>query len=134
MKFGLFYQLPCATTQDAATRYQETIEQIVYGKELGFDTAWLTGPGLAQLGADERLCAGDYTIAQRWSTAFLHHPQKPDGLYYRSRHDPQRACAALYPRRKRTLRVVRHVGLAERDATWLLGTLQRLYAFLIDDT
>src|SRR5262245_38015676 len=41
MKFGLFYQLPCATMQDAATRYQETIEQIVYAEELGFDTAWL---------------------------------------------------------------------------------------------
>src|SRR3989442_10974878 len=41
MKFGLFYQLPCAPTQDAATRYQETIEQIVYAEELGFDTAWL---------------------------------------------------------------------------------------------
>lgn len=41
MKFGLFYQLPCAPTQDAATRYHETIEQIVYADELGFDTAWL---------------------------------------------------------------------------------------------
>src|SRR5262249_60466388 len=41
MKFGLFYQLPCATTQDAVTRYQETIEQIVYAEELGFDAAWL---------------------------------------------------------------------------------------------
>lgn len=41
MKFGLFYQLPCATTQDATTRYQETIEQIVYAEALGFDTAWL---------------------------------------------------------------------------------------------
>jgi hypothetical protein len=38
MKFGLFYQLPCATTQDA-TRYQETMEQIVYAEELGFDAA-----------------------------------------------------------------------------------------------
>jgi alkanesulfonate monooxygenase SsuD/methylene tetrahydromethanopterin reductase-like flavin-dependent oxidoreductase (luciferase family) len=41
MKFGLFYQLPCAPAQEAATRYQETIEQIVYAEELGFDTAWL---------------------------------------------------------------------------------------------
>ncbi len=94
----------------------------------------LTGPRLAQLGADERLCAGDYTIAQRWSAAFVRHPQKPDGLYYRSRHDPQRACAAIYHRANRSLRVVRHVGLAEREASWLVGTLQRLYAFLIDDT
>ena len=41
MKLGLFYQLPCADTQRAETRYQETIEQIVYAEELGFDTAWL---------------------------------------------------------------------------------------------
>ena len=41
MKFGLFYQLPCTPEQNAATRYQETIDQIVYADELGFDTAWL---------------------------------------------------------------------------------------------
>src|SRR5262249_48348047 len=41
MKFGLFYQLPCAPTQNEVTRYHETIEQIVYADELGFDTAWL---------------------------------------------------------------------------------------------
>src|ERR1700746_688554 len=41
MKFGLFYQLPCSSTQEAAARYQETIEQIVYAEALGFDAAWL---------------------------------------------------------------------------------------------
>src|SRR5919108_1359752 len=41
MRCGLFYQLPCASGQDAVTRYQETIEQIVYADELGFDVAWL---------------------------------------------------------------------------------------------
>lgn len=41
MKFGLFYQLPCAPEQNEVTRYHETIEQIVYADELGFDTAWL---------------------------------------------------------------------------------------------
>ena len=41
MKFGLFYQLPCAPEQHAVTRYHETIEQIVYADELGFDIAWL---------------------------------------------------------------------------------------------
>src|SRR5690242_2488912 len=41
MKFGLFYQLPCAPTQQAAARYQETIEQIVYAEALGFDATWL---------------------------------------------------------------------------------------------
>jgi natural product biosynthesis luciferase-like monooxygenase protein len=41
MKFGLFYQLPCAPEQNELTRYHETIEQIVYAEELGFDIAWL---------------------------------------------------------------------------------------------
>lgn len=94
----------------------------------------LTGAGLAQIGADQRLCTGDYTVAQRWSAAFFRHPQKPDGLCYRSRHDPNRLCAALYQRVARTVHVVRAVGLADREAVWLLGTLQRLYAVLIDDT
>lgn len=41
MKFGLFYQLPCASDQNEITRYQETLEQIIYADQLGFDTAWL---------------------------------------------------------------------------------------------
>ena len=41
MKFGLFYQLPCAPDQSEAARYVETIEQIILADELGFDTAWL---------------------------------------------------------------------------------------------
>ena len=94
----------------------------------------LTGAGLTRIGADERLCTGDYTVAQRWSAALYRHPQKPDGLYHRSRHDPDRLCAALYQRVARTVHVVRSVGLADREAVWLVGTLQRLYAVLIDDT
>jgi alkanesulfonate monooxygenase SsuD/methylene tetrahydromethanopterin reductase-like flavin-dependent oxidoreductase (luciferase family) len=41
LKFGLFYQLPCAPDQSAPDRYRETIEQIVLADELGFDIAWL---------------------------------------------------------------------------------------------
>lgn len=41
MKFGLFYQLPCAPDQSEPARYQETLEQIALADELGFDIAWL---------------------------------------------------------------------------------------------
>ncbi len=41
MKFGLFYQLPCADDQSDVTRYQQTIEQVQHGDELGFHCAWL---------------------------------------------------------------------------------------------
>ncbi len=41
MRFGLFYQLPCAPDQAEPIRYNETIEQIVLADQLGFDIAWL---------------------------------------------------------------------------------------------
>lgn len=41
MKFGLFYQLPCTAEQQTPHRYQQTLEQIQYADNLGFDTAWL---------------------------------------------------------------------------------------------
>jgi alkanesulfonate monooxygenase SsuD/methylene tetrahydromethanopterin reductase-like flavin-dependent oxidoreductase (luciferase family) len=41
VKFSLFYQLPCADTQSAVVRYQNTIEQIIHGDALGFHCAWL---------------------------------------------------------------------------------------------
>jgi len=41
VKFGLFFQLPCAADQTAAARYQDTIAQCQLADELGFDAAWL---------------------------------------------------------------------------------------------
>jgi len=41
MKFGIFYQLPCADWQSPPQRYQDTLAQIQLGDELGFDNAWL---------------------------------------------------------------------------------------------
>ncbi len=40
MKFGLFYQLPCADGDSPAQRYRDTLDQIRLGDELGFDNAW----------------------------------------------------------------------------------------------
>ena len=40
MKFGLFYQLPCADWQSQYQRYQDTLEQIELADELGFENAW----------------------------------------------------------------------------------------------
>ena len=56
----------------------------------------LTANGLTLLDADARLLTGSYDIAQQWSSALQKHPSKPDGIYYRSRHDPSRFCLALY--------------------------------------
>lgn len=41
MQFGVFYQLPCAPGQLVPQRYRDTLEQIAYAEQLGFDSAWL---------------------------------------------------------------------------------------------
>ena len=41
MKFGFFFQLPCAPEQSERERYGDTLAQIEHGDQLGFDTAWL---------------------------------------------------------------------------------------------
>lgn len=41
MKFGVFYQMPCAADQSPAQRYQDTIAQVQWADQLGFDAAWL---------------------------------------------------------------------------------------------
>ena len=58
----------------------------------------LTAEGLAQIGADMRICVGDYRTAQWWTRGLWAHPEQPDGIYYRSRHDSSRYCAAIFDR------------------------------------
>lgn len=58
----------------------------------------LTGEGLAALGLDARISDADHEPAQAWSRAFYEHPDKPDGILYRSRRDPSRLAVAIYDR------------------------------------
>ena len=41
MRFGLFWQTPGSEESPAARRHWETIEEIVLGEQLGFESAWL---------------------------------------------------------------------------------------------
>lgn len=59
----------------------------------------LTGPGVQAVGADGQICAGDdYPQTQEWSRAFWSHPERPDGIYYRARHDLSRVSVAIFDR------------------------------------
>jgi hypothetical protein len=59
----------------------------------------LRGRHLAALGATGELTAGrDYVRSQRWSRWFYRHPQRPDGLLYPCRHDPEQRAVALFDR------------------------------------
>jgi RES domain len=57
----------------------------------------LTGKGLSKIGTDANLCTSyDYAVTQKWAIAFMRHPQKPQGIVYHSRHNPQKLSYALF--------------------------------------
>ena len=58
----------------------------------------LTGAGLARLGATSVVSSGPYTAAQRWSRTLYEHPERPDGIFYRLKHDPSRKGVAIFER------------------------------------
>jgi hypothetical protein len=87
--------------------------------------------GLARVGADGRLCAGDRAIAQRWSRALHDHPAGPDGLYYPARHDLSRRVCALFDHVTPALSAV---PLGPWDAPGhrsLLGAILDAYGFAL---
>lgn len=67
---------------------------------------------LARIGADARIFTASYSVSQRWSRAIQAHPEQPDGILYRPRHDPARLAAAFFDR------IADHVA-AETLGTWL---------------
>jgi hypothetical protein len=91
----------------------------------------LTGSGLATIGADERLCAGNHAIAQQWALALWLHPSHVDDLYYRARHDPSRYSAAIYDRAADALQA--HPQGAVLNAPALLADILRTYRFALID-
>lgn len=89
----------------------------------------LTGPGLARIGADERLCSGSQILARNWSAALYQHPLEPGGLIYRARHDPSQICAALFDRVEPHLVLSHTTGLGEAAFSAELVELLSSYDF-----
>lgn len=64
----------------------------------------LTGHGLRQISCDNRLATEKPSqTTGLWSRAIFEHPQQPGGIIYRSRHNPQFKCVALFDRHARDL-------------------------------
>jgi hypothetical protein len=89
----------------------------------------LTGRGLARVGADGRLLTGEHSVARRWSAAFRDHPSRPDGIYYRARHDPSRCSVALYEHVAEELEVEDAGGLMALQNRTMLSNILDEYGF-----
>ncbi len=60
--------------------------------------AALHGPGLQQVGCDNAISTGPYDPCGAWADALWAHPDDPDGIAFRSRHDPSQISLALFSR------------------------------------
>jgi hypothetical protein len=106
----------------AKIRFRETLRLI----------DMVTSGGLTRLGTESSLASGSgYKNSQRWSRALREHPSKPDGLYYRSRHDPARTACGLFDHCARSVEVVAELG-SWADQPALLGEILDHYAFGTD--
>jgi hypothetical protein len=56
------------------------------------------GSGLQALGLDNAISTGPYEPCGIWADALFAHADRPDGIAYSSRHDPERICVALFSR------------------------------------
>jgi hypothetical protein len=92
----------------------------------------VTSGGLTRLGAESSLTSSSgYKNSQRWSRAVREHPSKPDGIYYRSRHDSARTTSAFFDHCEGSVEVAEMLG-AWADQSALLGEILDHYALGTD--
>lgn len=82
------------------------------------------GKALRGLGADASVVQGPYGVTWAWSAAFHAHPDTPDGVCYRARHDDSGFGVALFERARDRVEHLDSTGLLDlahaRDlARWL---------------
>jgi hypothetical protein len=92
--------------------------------------------GLTRIGAESSLTSAldkleKYSVSQQWSKALREHPSKPDGILYRSRHDPSREACAIYDHCAAIVAVQEAFG-AWSDNVRLLGEILNHYDFGTD--
>lgn len=91
----------------------------------------LRGPGLAAIEADARLTSGPHRASQRWSRPLFEHPQRPDGIVWRSRADPEQIAVAVHERVRATVGAVMRGRLADPRNADLLETISERYNLVI---
>ena len=87
----------------------------------------LTGAGLRRVSCDNRIATEKpYLTVGQWSRALFIHPQQPDGIIYRSRHNPQLKCLALFDRCQSRLKLGVTEGLMSGvRRTWTIGQIDK---------
>ena len=91
----------------------------------------LAGAALAALGATAAVASGPHGAARRWARALWAHPDAPDGLTWRCRHDDDQWAVALFDRAADALVETERLPM-RADRGWFGRTLDR-YGVALDD-
>lgn len=81
------------------------------------------GPGLARLGATAQVSHGGlpYDVPQAWSRALHAHRNGYDGLCYRSRHDDNEFCHAIFERARDAIKEIGRIVDLDQDWFWRIA-------------
>ncbi len=60
----------------------------------------LYGDGLLQNGVDSSISSCSHSLSQEWAGTFINHPDNPDGIIYRCKHNDDEKSVALFERAK----------------------------------
>jgi hypothetical protein len=96
----------------------------------------LTAHGLRRLSCDNRIADElPYATPGLWSRAFFDHAQKPAGILYRSRHNPQLTCVAVFSTCQKKLKLENTTALLDPGLRrWTGKQLTRSRLFLLPAT
>lgn len=81
----------------------------------------MNGKHLRRVGADASVVQASYEVTWEWSAALHAHPDEPDGIRYRARHDDSGLSVALFDRALHRVDVVRTTPLNDPTMAQHLG-------------
>lgn len=91
----------------------------------------LRGDGILQIGADATLVSGPHEVSQRWGYALWTHPEKPDGIVWRSGVTHEVVAYALHERARDVLESDPHDALSAPRNRQLLSNITRRFRLAI---
>jgi len=91
-----FFRNPRRRTIDQDDVDARSMARLISGGDLRLVQAH--GAGLARIGATAALSTCSYRASRAWVLELWAHAERPDGLVYRSRHNPGLLCAAVFDR------------------------------------
>jgi hypothetical protein len=91
-----FLRTPGVALLDKGDLAARSLARILAARDLRLVA--MRGRGLARMGTTAAVCSGAYAVSRAWAAALHAHPDRPDGIRYRARHDDDGFALAVFDR------------------------------------